>query len=220
MRKEVVSAGKLKSLQCFLDGLKWDGKHRLETWMEDYLCAESPPIDHGNNWLVAAVKRTFEPGCDVGAPLMVLRGRQGIGKTSALKLLATFGDVGMEQIYCTDLIGFLQIHESSAVAAMQDNLIVILDRLEKITKKNTDDFREWLCLGTDTVLRKYENVPEIYPRQFVFAATVNSDKILRWATSKNSEVIVVNVKDQIDLEKIKRDKLQLWAEAVYLYNNS
>ena len=72
----------------------WDRVPRIGTWLIDYCCVESSDANPnryamavGEKFLVAAVKRIMEPGakCD---SVLVLEGKQGIGKSTVPRTLA------------------------------------------------------------------------------------------------------------------------------------
>src|SRR5262249_113855 len=74
----------------YLSGLQWDGKARLDDWLIDYCGAENTPLNRaiGRKMLVAGVRRVRNPGCKFGYIVVVEREKQGIGKSSELKILA------------------------------------------------------------------------------------------------------------------------------------
>lgn len=83
----------------WLTSLKWDGVKRLDRFVPDYLGGDATPYTAavGRCWLIAAVARVFAPGCKVDS-LLCLEGSQGIGKSSAPRILAGaqwFADTGI-----------------------------------------------------------------------------------------------------------------------------
>jgi predicted P-loop ATPase len=76
-------------IRNYLDGLKWDGASRLDRWMTTYLGADDTPLNAavGRIVLVAAVRRVRQPGIKFDT-ILVLEGEQGVGKSTAIKILA------------------------------------------------------------------------------------------------------------------------------------
>jgi predicted P-loop ATPase len=80
----------------YLERVAWDGTERLNMWTGDYLGAQASPYAQavGRLWMISAVARTMQPGCKADH-VLVLEGKQGTGKSTALKILAGeehFGD--------------------------------------------------------------------------------------------------------------------------------
>jgi hypothetical protein len=73
----------------YLDGLKWDGQKRIDTWLTEYLGAEDTPLHRamGRKWLLAAVRRVREPGCKFDT-IPTLEGPQGSLKSTLVRELA------------------------------------------------------------------------------------------------------------------------------------
>jgi Virulence-associated protein E len=73
----------------YLSSVKWDGRPRLDQWLAKYFGAEDTPLNRafGRKTLIAAVRRVRRPGCKFDY-MLVLEGSQGIGKSTALKILA------------------------------------------------------------------------------------------------------------------------------------
>ena len=90
----------------YLDGLEWDERRRLATWLRDYFGATVPEGDERNEnavrerlrevrWnseigrrsMIRAVARVYDPGCQVDT-ILIAEGPQGGGKSSAFRALA------------------------------------------------------------------------------------------------------------------------------------
>ena len=74
----------------YLSGLSWDGKARLVDFLTTYFGAEPSPLSAaiGQRWMISAVARIMQPGCKADHVLL-LEGPQGIGKSTALQILAS-----------------------------------------------------------------------------------------------------------------------------------
>lgn len=202
----------------YFNSLQWDGQNRLKTWLAYYMGAEGDDFDYlafiGTKWLVAAVKRVFEPGCKFDH-VLVMEGKQGRGKSTALQYMATFGDV--EESYFTDNIKITDIQNKDTILLLQGSIIVELAELAGFNKKDDEEIKGWITLKYDRCRKPYDRTITVFPRQFVLAATTNSYDYLKdptgnrryWPFSSSS----------LDLEAIKRDRMQLWAEAVSLYKS-
>ena len=96
----VAQQNRISPVRHYLERLEWDGKHRLSGWLVIYCSADvvddegdAPGAkaefvaEVGRRWMISAVARAMEPGCKVDACL-VLEGLQGIGKSTALRILA------------------------------------------------------------------------------------------------------------------------------------
>ena len=72
----------------YLDGLVWDRVPRLGQWVVRYLAAPDTPLNRefGRLMLIAAVRRARHPGTKFDQ-IVVLEGREGTGKSSAIKIL-------------------------------------------------------------------------------------------------------------------------------------
>ncbi len=205
--------------QEYFKSLVWDGKPRLDTWLKVYLGAEEDDVAYlafiGRKWLTAAVKRVFVPGCKFDH-VLVMEGEQGRGKSTALKELSTFGDE-VQESYFTDAITIADIQNKDTIQKIQGSIIVELAELAGFNKRDDEEIKRWITLQHDDCRLPYERTTTRFSRQFVLSATTNSYDYLKDPTGNRRYWPVKT--NMIDMEAIKRDRKQLWAEAYELYKS-
>ena len=193
-------------IRDYLSGLKWDGKKRLVTFTADYLGSEDTSYHTavGQCSLIASAARIMEPGCKADH-VIILEGPQGALKSSAIEALFTpwFSD-DISELGTKDAA--MQVRaawgiEIAELAAMRRGEI---ERVKAFVARRVDRFRP--SYG--------RRVIEV-PRQSVFFGTTNTDNYLKDETGGRRFWPVVC--GTINLGAIRRDKDQLWAEAVHLY---
>lgn len=203
----------------YFDALEWDGVPRLAGWLEVYLGAEDDNPDYlsfiGKKWMTAAVKRVFEPGCKFDH-VLVVEGVQGRGKSTALKVLATFGE-DEEESYFTDAVTIADIQNKDTIQKIQGSIIVELAELAGFNKKDDEEIKRWITLQHDDCRLPYARTTTKFSRQFVLAATTNGYEYLKDPTGNRRYWPMKS--NAIDMEALKKDRVQLWAEAVYLYKS-
>jgi hypothetical protein len=190
----------------YLDQLKWDGVPRIGKWLTTYLGAEATPLNEaiGMLILIAAVRRVREPGTKFDT-IMVLEGVQGGGKSTAIKILA-----GQENFSDQAL---LSLDPKSQMEAIEGVWLYEIAELEGMSRSDTARVKAFASRTVDQARLAYGRFKERRPRQTVFIGTTNDDKYLRDATG-NRRFWPVKV-GVIDLEALRRDRDQLWAEAAY-----
>lgn len=193
----------------------WDGFGRVDTWLSVLGGAEDTPLHRafGAIWLLQAVYRTLEPGCQADYCL-ILEGKQGIGKSSLLRALVpdpSLFDDGIKPIDHT---------------AGKDNLLklggpVILElaELSALRKGDVEAIKAFLTAREDTYRPPYGTHPFTIRRRCVFAGTTNSDQYLRDATG-NRRFFPVRLADcEIDIAQVVAHRDQIWAEALHRARN-
>jgi predicted P-loop ATPase len=202
----------------YFDALVWDGKERLCNWLSYYMGAEDDALKYlsfiGTKWLTAAVKRVYKPGCKFDH-VLVMEGRQGKGKSTALEYMATFGDE--EEAYFTDNIKISDIQNKDTILLLQGSIIAELAELAGFNKKDDEEIKGWVTLKVDRCRKPYDRTITVFPRQFVLAATTNSYDYLKDPTGNRRYWPFKS--SSVDLDAIKRDRQQLWAEAVHWYKS-
>jgi putative DNA primase/helicase len=191
----------------YLTGLHWDGTRRLESWAVTHLGAADTKLNRafGSLWMISAIARIMDPGAKVDH-MLILEGPQGGKKSSALKLLA-----GAD--WFTDELA--EIGSKDAAQQMRGVWIIEIAELDAIGRAEVSRIKSFLTRTVDRYRPPYERYVIDVPRQCVFAGSVNPDTYLRDETG-NRRFWPIRC-GQIDLEAIRRDRDQLWAEAMAMF---
>jgi putative DNA primase/helicase len=188
----------------YLDGLKHDGKPRIDTWLTVYLGAEDNPLNRaiGRKMLIGAVRRAHEPGCKFDY-IVVLEGAQGSGKSTALRILAGDANFSDADILPADpreqqeLIVGVWIYELSELAGLRKTEV---EKVKMFASKTCDSARP-----------AYARSRVDRPRRCILVGTTNDAEYLQDATGNRRFWPVPT--GTIDLDALRRDRDQLWAEA-------
>ncbi len=164
----------------YIEALQWDGEKRLDTWLMTYLGAIVPEGDlrsmdyyalAGAWWLISAVARIYRPGCQADHVLL-LEGQQGIGKSSALRIL--FRD------YFSDTP--LRIGDKDSYGNLRGVWCYELAELDSLNRAETSASKAFFTSTRDKYRPPYGKRDVVALRQGVFAGTVNHDQYLRDST--------------------------------------
>ncbi len=190
----------------YLAGLKWDGEPRLDTFGLRYLGCDDSVYSGAvcARWLISGVARIFQPGCKADHCL-VMEGAGGIGKTTALEVL-----------------GGQWYHSESASAEHTDTLrnlrgkwIVELNEAETLRRTSMARFKSFLSDAQDRYRDPFEIRPGDRQRQNIFAMTV--DRPFEHEDEAGGRRFWPVVCRYIDVPGLRRDRDQIWAEAVDRY---
>ena len=198
---------RIHPVRDYLEALAWDGTPRLDAWAVTYLGAEDTPLHRSMAalWMISAVARIMQPGCKADH-MLILEGPQGIRKSTALKVLAS-------EPWFTDELA--ELGSKDAAQQMRGIWIIEMAELDAIGQADVSRIKAFLSRTTDRYRPPYERYVVTVPRQCVFAGTVNPDTYLRDETG-NRRFWPLRCGD-IDLDGLRRDRNQLWAEAVARY---
>lgn len=193
----------------YLDALAWDQVPRLGRWLHDIMGAPNTDYarDVGRMWMISAVARTYQPGCQADH-MLVLEGSQGVGKSRALRAL--FGDANIRK-FPADLA------RHDAAQSIQGAWLVEADEFASLSKAEVAAAKAWITQVDDQFRRPYGREFEVRKRRCIFAATINpaAGGYLR-DTTGNRRYWPIEVTD-IEHDLLARDRDQLWAEAVARY---
>ena len=197
---------------------KWDGVKRLETFIIDLLEAEDTPLNRffTKSWMVGAVKRALNPGCQFDCVLALQGGKQGSGKSSLFRRIA------LDKFYKT--FGSGEFMSKDSIDKMNKSWISVLDEFDKFSDKEIADLK---CKITETSMacrKSYERNTQEYKVHWVYAATTNADNFLcdltgdeyerrYWIIECHKSTEDSKVNDTLTDEYVD----QLWSEAVHYY---
>jgi predicted P-loop ATPase len=196
-------------IRDYLNGLIWDKNPRLARWLIDCLGTVDTAYVRAvaQCWLISAVARVFQPGCQVDHVLM-LEGLQGTKKSTALRILAS-------DPWFTDHVSDLQ--NKDARLELRGRLIVELAEMDRLRREESERVKSFLTTRIDSFRPPYGRRVEVFPRECVFAATTNEQTPLVDATG-NRRFWPVRC-GEINVERIAKERDQLWAEAVSLFRS-
>lgn len=192
----------------YLDSLVWDGEERLSSWLDDLAGVPRTVYSQavGRKWLLSAVARVYKPGCKADH-VLILEGRQGVGKSTLLRTLADpwFGDE-------LDIMG-------TKDAAMQTAGVWLLEIAELDSLRHSDLSRTkaFVTRTVDRFRPPYGHFVEERPRGCVFAGSVNDAQYLRDETGNRRFWPVAC--SEIDIPGAAAVRDQLWAETVAAYRS-
>jgi len=162
--------------------------------------------------LVAAVARTFEPGCKFDNCL-VLKGGQGVGKSSFVKALAS-----------PDLmIDTTQANEKDTLLAIQSCWVMELAELDSLTsKREAGTVKALLSSSIDNFRMPYGRAFEMCPRFSIMIGTCNRDDFLLddtgsrrfWVIDLHHNFAAGSV---IDVSRAVAERDRIWKAAVLAY---
>lgn len=190
----------------YFESLTWDGEPRIEMFFHNYFMANDSDYCRAasKNWWITMAARIYRPGCKVDNMVM-LEGGQGKFKSTALNV------IGGE--WYTEAHG--QVTDSNFYYQMQGKLIVEFADLDGISKAEANAIKKFITCKVDRYRAVWARSAKDFPRQCIFVGTTNEDEYLKDNTGARRFWPIKTFK--IELEKIKEDRDQLFAEAVHRY---
>ena len=201
---------KFNSVADYLNGLKWDGVKRIDTWLIKYCGAEDTLLNRGisRKFMISFVKRPLQPGCKLDT-MLVQEGKQGRGKSSIFARLAG----SPERFYDGPII-----HENGKEqqSLLQGIWAVEIAELSDFKRGDINKVNSFLSRTHDRARVLYTNIAINRPRTCVIAGTTNEHKYLLNDENRRFWCVVIGA---IDLIALEQDRDQLLAEAVAAFKH-
>lgn len=212
----IAEEHRVNPLRVHLKQFRWDGTKRIDTWLPHYIGTKDTEYTRaiGRKWLISAVARAMEPGCQADH-MLILEGEQGIGKSQALRALG--GQFYSE--YAGGITGGGTSHKDM-VAVILGKMIVELSELASTRKSEMDALKAVLTTCVDDVRLSYERDAKSYARTCIFAGTTNQMGqvyIQDYTGARRFWPTLAGECGPIRVPQLKEDRDQLWAEAVEAY---
>lgn len=204
---------KYNPVRDYLDGLKWDGKPRIDHWLHrlmgaadtDFVRSISPKV------LISAVARIYQPGCQVDT-MLVLEGAQGVRKSSAVQVL--FGHANAYEV-----VSSFENHKQLAMSIM-GAWGVELAEFVSVSKSHAGSVKGLISMRTDRVVLPYGRALSDLPRRCVFIGTINPGAMGYLTDDTGNRRYWPVTVTKVDLDKLADHRDQMWAEAVHRYRGN
>lgn len=189
----------------------WDGKNRGDKWLIDFLGAEYNDSNYkylceiGSAWIKGVAARVIYPGCKRD-DVLVLCGKQGVGKSTAARVIAD----AIHTDAFTDSIGDLS--SKDARSALRGIVIAELGELSALSKNDIETIKAFVATSSDHFRESYGHHETTYKRTVSFIGTTNNPTFLIDPTG-NRRWWPVTIKNQIDIYRFKKEILQILGEA-------
>lgn len=196
----------------YFEELVWDGVKRVDTLLIDYFSCEDSIYSRFiiKKWLVAGVKRVYEPGAKFDY-MIVLGGATGIGKSTFLRKLAS-------DEWFTDSIKAMD--DKIVMETMQGKLIAEFGELAGMRKTEVEVIKHFLTKQEFNARLAYARRTTCNPVQWLYAGTTNSEEFLKDKTGNRRFWPIDVFKGKKDIFKdLDNERDQIWAEAYKLYKN-
>lgn len=196
-------------LKDWFKTLKWDGVPRLRRLLPDYAGTDDNLYTQeiGYRWMISIIARVMDPGCKVDH-MLILEGPQGAQKSQFLEVLA-----GKE--YHAEMI--LDPRNKDCRQALRGKTIIELGEMSHLRRSEEEEVKLFLTTRSDWVRLPYAADMAELPRSCVFAGNTNrTDAYLKDKTG-NRRYWMARVGIVIQLEKLRHDREQLYAEAYWLW---
>jgi hypothetical protein len=204
----VAQMQSVDSAQVWLGGLKWDGRPRVERFYEHYFNVEAGPYTRAVSRYIwtAMAGRVMVPGIQADM-VPILTGAQGQRKTS-----------GVAAMVPNDTFRELNFHQSEEERArlMRGALMIELGELSGLKTRENEQIKAWITRRKEDWTPKYQEYAVTLMRRCVMVGTSNPEELLDDPTGARRWLPMAS--GDVDVEGIARDRDQLWAEALVLFD--
>jgi predicted P-loop ATPase len=186
----------------------WDGEIRAELVFIDYLGAEDSIYTRQvtKKTLCAAYKRVISPGCKFDS-MPVLRGPQGIGKSTTIARLA--------DPWYSDSLNLSDTKDKTAAEKLQGYWILEIGELAGLRKAETETLRSFISRQNDIYRAAFGRRATPHPRQCIFIGTTNAENGYLRDITGNRRFWPINTPGnakKLPWEMGDEDVQQIWAE--------
>lgn len=196
----------------YLEGLRWDGKNRIDDLLIDYFGAEDNVYTREaiRKMLTGAVARIYEPGTKFDL-VLTLVSEEGVGKSTFIRKLG--------QQWFSDSL--MTVKGKEALEQIQGCWLIEMAELSALKKAEIESVKHFITKQVDEFRKAYGEVKEVYKRQCVFFGTTNDSSFLKSSTGNRRfmplDVRTEHIKKSVFSKEFDSSINQIWAEAKELY---
>ena len=206
---EIAERNKYHPIKQYLESIQWDLTPRLDQWLVNTCGAEDNAYTQavGSKYLMAAVARILCPGIKFDN-VLVFEGPENIGKSTIFRTLS--------EPWFTDSIDLMQKDEK-IVEKMRGNWFLEVAEMFGVNDSNQERIKSFLTRQDDVHRLPYDRLTQKLKRQSVFCGSSNKLAYL-FGEDGNRRFWPIKC-ENINIDWLKENKDQLFAEAVYRFTN-
>ena len=191
------------------NSLQWDGVARLPNFASTYLHLPDSAY-HVAVWYyawTAMAARLFEPGCKVDM-VPVLVSEEGFNKSSFVEALAPIAQS----------FGLLDLarKDDDLSRSMRGKLVMEWAEMKGLKGRDEEAVKQFVTQAFQEWTPKWQEHTFTFYRRCFFIGTANNPDLLP-AHGKNRRWLPMTLMHAVDLDAVRRDRDQLWAEAILVY---
>jgi hypothetical protein len=196
---------KMDTAQVWLEGLKWDGVERIDTFCPRYFGTLDTSYERAVSaylW-TALAGRVMTPGCQADM-VPVLIGRQGVGKSRGVQAMVPAVEHYVE----------VRLDEPDDAIARKCRGVLVgeLAEMRGLKAADVERVKAFITRSHEKWVPKYKEFATNYPRRFLIIGTTNDQEFLP-TDDEHRRWLPMQV-DRVDVAAIRNDRDQLWAEAL------
>lgn len=206
----MVSYGRqFHPVKNYLERIQWDGKDRTTNWLSDFCEIEGNQFTQavGIRWLIGAIKRIYEPGCQMDN-MLIFHGAQNAGKSSSAAIMAG--------PWFSQAVGDISGNNNQAEENIKGKWIIEVAELDGFKKADHTRIKDFVSRRVDRYRVKFDKFSSDFPRQSVFFGSTNESHFLV-DTTGNRRFWTVTCNKKLDRDRLQANRDQLWAQAYHLY---
>lgn len=208
-------------IEC-LKNNPWDGTNRLEDFLKTIKTTGNEDLLYHEiikTWMIAAVAAAHSENGFTNHGVLVLLGKQGIGKTSWIRKLNPIDDPNVIRIGA-----YLNTSDKDNVYELSKHWINELGELECIvSKQDAGKLKNFITMSADYIRLAYARKHTRIPRRSVYIGTVNDEDYLmdrtgnrRWWTIPCREI---EFNHDFDMKQVWAEVYELYKEKALSYLN-
>lgn len=198
--------------RLLVDIKKWDGKDRIEEMVNKLTILNIPSpaaTDLIKEWCATIFKRIDDPLMNQN-PMLILKGRQGVGKDTYIAHMFENLDVYYSEIQMSDNL-------TEVRRAVKDMLVAYIPEFDETHKVSIGNLKALISGSKSKMRALYAPDYEDIDYKVSYVSSMNFDKILRDYTG-NRRFWIFDV-DNIEWDYKEINKDQLVAQYWHLYKN-
>lgn len=214
----VAAQNEINPIKDYLTSLEWDGVHRIHDILDRVYHADYEKTLYGGliqeiskNFFISCIARIMDPGCEVHTCLTLV-GEKGIGKGLSIKALAGEENYSNSIIDMGNKSAYEMIHQSGV-------WIWEIAEMSSLQGKTAETAKAFFTGAWDRYRAAYAHFPINRPRRTVFVLSTNNYQILSDGPERRYWPIKIKNGSVIDVEYLRNNRDQLWAEAMNKYQN-